>query len=683
MNTLLPNLSGSARGEIDRNTLRSTTESAPSGVSTAPSQQTFEQVFDDKGIEKQPLSRSLDEVKAGASQKLESKAANKEDGSGPNDADELDFDSLTESGDEDVIPPSEAPADQPSNLVAPRRAPDGVKTMALGEAGLGKTFHAGSEKSAESVVNFALTQTMEPRIESEQRETKSLAGQPPNHISKVAIGTIGDSDRTSLPGLKRQDPSLNHGVFLQETQKATGMMTLNDQAQRSEDVLSEGGKVISAVEKLEVQHAANPQISGSEKQQNELPNIPAKSPHLTMNVEVQDQAATMRASVSPQSIRDSSETTKPNMAATEPQRADPLVSFNKVATVPGNIGVSAQAGLAMPQSRSDGSSQTNGHIVKGIGPKSNAATSSPDALNAPLGEHRTTAPQRLGSQHAQLPPHNFAGNGHLDDKKNDVPATSGATGAFARSKASASTHVSRTRSAMPTQSLWSSPSEHVLTISAGPKARMDEPLEGAPVSKGVRPSPLQQSNRIGAVFAPPSASTDNPQKLDNIVQSPDFPGDIDGESIALARTDTLTVSTVTLPPPAQRADLPQQIARQIAEAFQSGSNRPVDITLNPEELGRVRLALTSTDTGMVMQVTAERPETLELLRRHISELGQEFQDIGYSDISFNFTGEGTHQAGQNDAEKTGKTDEHLDQAVENKIAISLSTSPTTGLDIRL
>ena len=202
MNTLLPNLSGSARGDIDRNTLRSTTESAPSGVSTARSQQTFEQVFDDKGIEKKPLSRSLDEVKAGASQKLESKAANKEDGSGPNDADELGFDGLTESGDEDVIPPSEAPADQPSNLVAPRRALDGVKTMALGEAGLGKTFHAGSEKSAESVVNFELTQTMEPRIESEQRETKSLAGQPPNHICKVAIGTIGDSDRTSLPGLK-------------------------------------------------------------------------------------------------------------------------------------------------------------------------------------------------------------------------------------------------------------------------------------------------------------------------------------------------------------------------------------------------------------------------------------------------------------------------------------------------
>ena len=42
------------------------------------------------------------------------------------------------------------------------------------------------------------------------------------------------------------------------------------------------------------------------------------------------------------------------------------------------------------------------------------------------------------------------------------------------------------------------------------------------------------------------------------------------------------------------------------------------------------------ENGMTVVVIADRPETLDLLRRNIGELNQSFMDMGYDDISFTF-----------------------------------------------
>ncbi|MDA3857332.1 MAG: flagellar hook-length control protein FliK [Roseovarius sp.] len=110
----------------------------------------------------------------------------------------------------------------------------------------------------------------------------------------------------------------------------------------------------------------------------------------------------------------------------------------------------------------------------------------------------------------------------------------------------------------------------------------------------------------------------------------------------------MAVSTQAL---LQRADLPQHIAMQIAASAQrGGADRPVDIILNPAELGRVRLSLSSTDGVMSVTVIAERPETLDLMRRHIDTLAQEFLNIGYEKAQFSFGGGHSGQTGQNDGE---------------------------------
>ncbi len=86
-----------------------------------------------------------------------------------------------------------------------------------------------------------------------------------------------------------------------------------------------------------------------------------------------------------------------------------------------------------------------------------------------------------------------------------------------------------------------------------------------------------------------------------------------------------------------------RVIETIAHAARALVDRPVELALNPEELGRVRMTLQATDGGMSVQLTVERPETLELLRRNIDLLAAELRQAGYERLSFGFTGD--QQAG--------------------------------------
>ncbi|MBZ8117525.1 flagellar hook-length control protein FliK [Roseovarius sp. LXJ103] len=89
------------------------------------------------------------------------------------------------------------------------------------------------------------------------------------------------------------------------------------------------------------------------------------------------------------------------------------------------------------------------------------------------------------------------------------------------------------------------------------------------------------------------------------------------------------------PSPSTQAETARQVAVQIADAVRSGE-KPIELTLNPAELGRVRLALAPGDGVMMVTVLADRPETLDLMRRHIDMLAQELRAIGYGSTAFSF-----------------------------------------------
>lgn len=127
------------------------------------------------------------------------------------------------------------------------------------------------------------------------------------------------------------------------------------------------------------------------------------------------------------------------------------------------------------------------------------------------------------------------------------------------------------------------------------------------------------------------------------------------------------------------------VSRQIAEVFQRMPDRPVDLSLNPEELGRVRLSISAADNGITVNILAERIETLELLRRNIDLLGQEFRALGYDDISFSF-GKGASSDEGNDSKTTEQHQRtSLDLALESETSNvgDLALDPKNGIDIRL
>jgi flagellar hook-length control protein FliK len=129
-----------------------------------------------------------------------------------------------------------------------------------------------------------------------------------------------------------------------------------------------------------------------------------------------------------------------------------------------------------------------------------------------------------------------------------------------------------------------------------------------------------------------------------------------GADFALSFRTELAASPTVMTPVMARPELASHVAQQIADAMQSLPNRPVEITLNPEELGRLKLHLVSADGGLAVHVTAERPETMDLLRRHIGILDQEFLKLGFEDVAFSFAGGQTPQD-QADASKDQTSDQ--------------------------
>ncbi len=96
-------------------------------------------------------------------------------------------------------------------------------------------------------------------------------------------------------------------------------------------------------------------------------------------------------------------------------------------------------------------------------------------------------------------------------------------------------------------------------------------------------------------------------------------------------------------PAAPRVEAPRQVTAQVAEAARMLRDGPVELTLSPEELGRVKLTLAAGDGTMTLVVTAERGDTLDLLRRNIDQLAQDFRDMGYQSLQFSFGRDGSAQ----------------------------------------
>lgn len=86
----------------------------------------------------------------------------------------------------------------------------------------------------------------------------------------------------------------------------------------------------------------------------------------------------------------------------------------------------------------------------------------------------------------------------------------------------------------------------------------------------------------------------------------------------------------------------QPVHRQLGDAILRIHDSAAEITLSPEELGSVRLTITRELSGLIISLQAERPETLELMRRNADLLQQELSEKGSpaAELKFSLSGQG-------------------------------------------
>lgn len=124
-------------------------------------------------------------------------------------------------------------------------------------------------------------------------------------------------------------------------------------------------------------------------------------------------------------------------------------------------------------------------------------------------------------------------------------------------------------------------------------------------------------------------------------------------AFAAAATTQATLQTVTATPGMAAAQTEGLVERTIAPQLTAAAGTRanggvVDVMLEPPELGRVEILMELSDQGLRATLSAERQGTMDLLRRHLEVLAQQFENAGFSDVDLNFAAfaEGHAQSGE-------------------------------------
>lgn len=135
-----------------------------------------------------------------------------------------------------------------------------------------------------------------------------------------------------------------------------------------------------------------------------------------------------------------------------------------------------------------------------------------------------------------------------------------------------------------------------------------------------------------------------------------------------------------------RVEMARSVGAQLVEQMVKRTQGVVDVTLNPEELGRVKMAVNSGEATVSIAIMAERPETLDLMRRHVDQLVAEFRKMGFDNVDLSFSnGAGTGQdpSGFSSQDTPWNSFEAAEMTLETNTEITSNTGPQSGLDMRL
>lgn len=222
------------------------------------------------------------------------------------------------------------------------------------------------------------------------------------------------------------------------------------------------------------------------------------------------------------------------------------------------------------------------------------------------------------------------------------------------------------------------------------------PPDRAPLPKAPRAPRADPAPEVTILVRPTTADAPDPVQMvqtalaaprDQIMKDAHF-----GRDLALAKDDGLPPLAPTeasearrsAEAPAPRLEMPARpVLTQLVQAAKSAIDGMVEVKLSPEELGRVRLAMTTAESGMTVLVTAERPETLDLIRRNIDLFASDLADQGFTDLSFSFGDETARDGEEKPDGAPGASDNSdLRTLFEGRIDTSRIT-PDGRVDLRL
>ncbi len=128
---------------------------------------------------------------------------------------------------------------------------------------------------------------------------------------------------------------------------------------------------------------------------------------------------------------------------------------------------------------------------------------------------------------------------------------------------------------------------------------------------------------------------------------------------------------------------------QVMLAVVKGADGETTLTLSPEELGKVRLSFRPDKQNadrMVVMLGFDRPETMELFRRHADQLADALRSAGYAGVQIDFggTGDGNSRQPLGRAASIGSEGDDMAMVGEGMtVPTPLRNGPLGGLDLRL
>lgn len=108
----------------------------------------------------------------------------------------------------------------------------------------------------------------------------------------------------------------------------------------------------------------------------------------------------------------------------------------------------------------------------------------------------------------------------------------------------------------------------------------------------------------------------------------------------------------------------------------------ITVTLSPVELGDLQLSMVRDGDQLRVAITADRPETLELLRRNTDQLGQELRDAGFASTSFSFS-QGQQSQQQPDPTPSERLDDWREDIPVVRPTPARLNPTSAGLDLRI